>query len=109
MFTIAGKDGNNKAFNAARAYIPNAQKWIFSTLFKDRLPLFFGKLIMERNRLLLTDGCSNEYISFISNIGENGSFKNSCHGLCYFHIAIQGWNSHKLALKKNQIESFHKI
>ena len=34
LFTIAGKDGNNKAFNAARAYIPNAQMWLFSTLFK---------------------------------------------------------------------------
>ena len=84
-------DGNNKAFNACRAYIPNAQKWVFTILFQHCLPLFFGSLICNRNNLLLTDGCSNEYVSFISNIGKNCVYPNSCHGLCYFHIAIQGW------------------
>ena len=74
LFTIAGKDGNNKAYNTARAYIPNAQKWVFSTLFQHCLPGFFWRTITHQNSLLLTDGCANEYVSFISNIGETGEF-----------------------------------
>lgn len=70
LFTIAAKDGNNKGFNAARAHIPNAQKWVFNSLFQHCLPIFFGRTIVERNRLLLTDGCSNEFMSFISTLGK---------------------------------------
>ena len=78
LFTIASKDGNNKAFNACRAYIPNAQKWVFTKLFDSCLPIFFGKLICDRNQLLLTDGCTNEYVSFISTLGK----------FCVFFFAI---------------------
>ena len=91
LFTIAAKDGNNKAFNACRAHIPNAQKWVFTTIFQYCLPIFFGPTIVQRNRLLITDGCSNEYISFILAMGKESSFPNSCHGLCYYHLAIEGW------------------
>ena len=34
LFDVAGLDGNNKGFNAGRAYIPNAQQWVFSYIFK---------------------------------------------------------------------------
>ena len=30
LFTVAGKDGNNFAFNACRDYIPNQQQWVFN-------------------------------------------------------------------------------
>ena len=54
------------------------------------MPTFWGKSICSRVQLLITDGCTNEYLSFISNIGLNGSFPNAVHGLCYFHLVIQG-------------------
>ena len=38
LFTIA--NGNNNAFNSGRAYIPNAQTWVFNTIFKHCLPIF---------------------------------------------------------------------
>ena len=41
LFTLAFKDGNNKAFNGGRCFIPNAQKWVFGMLFKNCLPLFW--------------------------------------------------------------------
>ena len=41
LFTITGKDGNNKSFNACRAYISNAQKWVFSILYQHCLQFFF--------------------------------------------------------------------
>ena len=70
LFTLASLDGNNKAFNAGRAYIPNAQRWVFTVIFKECLPYFFGPIIIQRNRLMLTDGCSSEYLSFLANSGK---------------------------------------
>ena len=40
LFTVAGKDDNNVAFNACRAFLPNQQQWIFNLLFSESLPLF---------------------------------------------------------------------
>ena len=33
LFTIASLDGNQKAFNVCRAYIPNAKSWVFTLMF----------------------------------------------------------------------------
>ena len=41
LFTVTGKDGNNKGFNALRAYIPNQQQWIFHLIFSECLPFFW--------------------------------------------------------------------
>lgn len=89
LFTLAFKDGNNNVFNGARAYIPNAQKWVFSMMFKECLPNFWGSTISDRISLVMTDGCQEEYISFIQNVGIDQSFRNASLGLCYFHLAIQ--------------------
>ena len=43
---------------------------------------------------MLTSMCSSEYLSFIVNSGEGYVSPNSCLGLCYFHLLIQGWNRH---------------
>ena len=94
LFTIAATDGNKKAFTVCRAYIPNAQAWVFATLFNDCLPIFLGNQILSRNKLIMTDGATNEYVPLILSTGEGNAFPNTCHGLCYFHIAIQGWNTH---------------
>ena len=40
LFTIAGVDGNNNAFNAYRAYIPSLQSWVFELLFSQCIPIF---------------------------------------------------------------------
>ena len=91
LFTLAFKDGNNKAFNGGRCYIPNAQRWIFDLMFKHCLPIFWGKHICHNVRLLMTDGCTEEYLPFITNC--RSSFLSSVHGLCYFHLAIQGFKN----------------
>ena len=94
LFTIASLDGNNKAFNVCRAYIPNAQTWIFSLLFNECLPILLGRTIMARNRLVLTDGATNEYVPLILATGKESALPNSCHGLCYFHLGVLGWLKH---------------
>jgi MULE transposase domain len=58
MFTVAIKDGNNKAFFAARAYIPNSQKWVFDILFRWGLRQLWSKTVTDRVNLIVTDGCT---------------------------------------------------
>ena len=94
LFTLAFKDGNNKAFNGGRCFIPNAQKWVFGMLFKECLPMFWTKEVTDNLRLMLTDGCTSEYLPFILNIGFNKSFPKAVRGLCYYHLAIQGFKTH---------------
>ena len=91
LFTLTFKNGNNQLLNGGRAYIPNAQRWVFTMMFKECLPQFWGPEISERLRLVITDGCCNEYLSFIQNMGENNSFPNAVIGLCYYHLCIQGF------------------
>ena len=91
LFTVAFKSGNNKVLNGARAYIPNAQRWVFYMMFNELLPLLWGPEICERLRLIITDGCCNEYLSFIQNRGKNESFPNAVIGLCYYHLVLQSY------------------
>ena len=63
-------------------------------MFAECLPIFWGKQITERIELVITDGCCNEYLAFIVNSGVNSAFPKAVHGLCYFHLAIQGWKKH---------------
>ena len=67
--TIAAKGGTNTVFNACRAFIPNSQQWVFQLLFQQCLPYFFGNTILNRVRLLITDGAVTEYVPFIMNTG----------------------------------------
>jgi len=43
---------------------------------------------------MMTDGCSQEYLSFINNSGKNKSFENAVNGLCYFHSGVVGFCTH---------------
>ena len=94
LFTVAGLDGNNHAFNAGRAFRPSGQSWVFNLLFKHCLKLFWGNEVAQKLRLVLTDGCIQEYLAFIHNSGPNSSFPNAIHGLCNFHLLNIGFNKH---------------
>ena len=52
LFTVAVKDGNNYAFNAYCAYIPNQQQWVFHLLFSECLPLFFWRNYYEKKQFI---------------------------------------------------------
>ena len=41
LFNIGSLDSNNRAFNAGRAYISNAQRWVFTIIFKECLSHFW--------------------------------------------------------------------
>ena len=67
LLTLAFLDGNNKGFNGGRAFIPSSQVWVFDTIFKHCLPLFWGALITSRLFSMITDGCVQEWTTSIGN------------------------------------------
>ncbi|KAG7369893.1 MULE transposase domain containing protein [Nitzschia inconspicua] len=93
LFTLATRDGNNKAFNCGRAYIPNGQAWVFWHCFRHCLKVFWGETITNRVSLMCTDGDVQEYQPFINNTGEGQTFPNAVHTLCYFHTATISFNN----------------
>ena len=97
LFTLASLDANNQGFNCGRAFVPNSQSWVFHLLFKHCLPTFWGKAVTEKLQLMITDGCTQEYMSFIRNTGVNRPFPNAIHGLCDFHLLVMSF--HKYAKK----------
>lgn len=91
MFTIAGVDGNNQAFNCGRAYIPNEQTWVFQLLFNHALPRFWGSSICRRVHRFITDGCPQEYGTLIRASGDGRAFEKALHSLCFYHLVVQKW------------------
>ena len=63
-------------------------------MFNQCLPIFLGPTIISRNRLILTDGATNEYVPLILSTGHNGAFPSTVHGLCYYHLCVIGWAKH---------------
>ena len=89
--TFAFLDGNNSAFQGARAYMPSGKKWVFNMIFSHLLPLFWGKAICNRIRLIATDGDSCEYTA-VNNAIAKGVYPNAVSTLCYYHTFVQQWN-----------------
>jgi hypothetical protein len=70
LFTVAvKKDGNNRAFQGAKGYIPNAQTWIFGLVFGRLLVALWGTKVASHVGLMATDECSQEYKAVVKNIG----------------------------------------
>ena len=42
LFLVAGKDGNNCGFTAARIFLPSKQMWVFQWIFEYALPTLFS-------------------------------------------------------------------
>ena len=55
---------------------------------------FLGETIISRNRLIVTDGATNEYVPLILATGKESAFPKTVHGLCYFHLCVIGWTKH---------------
>ena len=88
--TFSFLDGNNKAFQACRAFIPSEKAWVFHMLFVHCLPHCLGEGIMSRIRLTCTDGDPQLYNGVLAAI-EAGALPNSVHRLCWYHLFEQSW------------------
>ena len=45
--TLASLDGNNNVATDGRACIPNAQRWVFTIIFREYLSRSFGPIITQ--------------------------------------------------------------
>ena len=59
---------------------------------------------MSRNRLVVTDGATNEYIPLILATGKESVFPNTVHSLCYFHLDVIGWLKHVNSFVKKEMK-----
>ena len=84
LFTVAGKDDNNVAFNACRAFLPNQQQWVFNSVFSECLPHFFGKLICNRMKSIISDGATIEYVPILKTLGR----MDDIHSLCTAYVTF---------------------
>lgn len=60
LFTVVGKDGNNKCFIALRAFLNNQRRSTFLLLFATMMPALFGKDTCRRVSFIATDGDVDE-------------------------------------------------
>jgi hypothetical protein len=121
LFTVALKDGNNRAFCGARAYIPNPQPCVFDLLFSKALPALWSKNVVGRVNLIVTNGCLQLRAAVARNIGvvrygvafhwllllnnvlgvshlfqfssQGKTFHRAILSTCYSHLAVIGFNS----------------
>ena len=63
LFLVAGKDGNNCGFTAARIFPPSEQMWVFQWIFYYAVPTLFSSSVIQCNQLCVTDGNKQVYNS----------------------------------------------
>jgi hypothetical protein len=105
LLTFVGKDGNNNAFQGARAFIPSGKKWVFHLVFSHILPLFWGTHVCKRVKLLMTDGDPQEYM-MLDNAITGGKFPNAVRGRCMYHLFTQSWQKMVNKLQPSKMSNF---
>ena len=92
MFIVAGQDGNGNIFNALHCYMPNGKPQTFDWIYAEAMPKLVRTSIIERNRVLMTDGELAMYIPHRENARDPTSpWRNSKHKRCTFHLLTQKW------------------
>ena len=105
LFTATGKDCNGKMFTFLRVFLPNQQSWVFRWIFSVVFPNLFHKEILAGIRLIISDGCPQEFTNIDSSLGS--VFPNAMRQRCGFHIIRMGWKSHVPG--KNSFEKKHRV
>ena len=61
LFTITGKTSHGSMYTLMRAFLPNERSWVFRWLFSVVFPRSFKQETLDRIRVMITDGDSQEY------------------------------------------------
>ena len=61
LFTMTGCDSDNKMYTFLRAFLPNQRTWGFRWIFCHVLPTMFSKKILDKIKIIISDGDSKEY------------------------------------------------
>jgi hypothetical protein len=90
LFIVAGKDGNNCGFTAARVFLPSEQLWVFQWIFDYALPTLFSPSVIQANHLCVTDGDKQVYHP-LSQLQMQKVTWTGSHMLCEFHLLVIAW------------------
>ena len=92
IFTMCGKSTHGKKITILRLFLPHEKTWVFRWLFCVVLPNMFGKPTVNKIRIIISDGDSqeiqqsdNEIAMFLPKILR---FR------CGWHIVFMGWKAH---------------
>ena len=90
LFLVAGKDGNNSGFTAARIFLPSEQMWVFQWIFSYALPTLFSTSVIQFNQLCVTDGDKQVYHP-LNQLQSKKDVWRGTHMLCEFHLLVIAW------------------
>ena len=90
LFLVAGKDGNNSGFTAARIFLPSEQMWVFQWIFDYALPTLFSPSVIQANHLCVTDGDKQVYHP-LNQLQMRKEIWTGTHQLCEFHLLVIAW------------------
>ena len=89
LLTVTAKTALGSMFTIMRAFLPNEKTWIFRWLFSIVIPFSFPKSTLDRVRVIITDGDSQEYTQLDNAIKLH---LNQVHRLrCGYHLNKKTW------------------
>jgi MULE transposase domain/SWIM zinc finger len=92
LFTVSGRDSMGKQFVFLRAFIPNETAWMFKWLFGNVMPTLLGEDLLQRVRMVLTDGDSQETSQLDIAMAK---FKpKAFRARCVWHVIDRGMHAH---------------
>ena len=106
LLTATGKDANGQMFTFLRAFLPNEKQWAFRWIFSHVFPKSFNSSILDRVKVIVSDGCVQEFSQIDDAI--NICFPNATRIRCGFHIVTLGWKT-KVISKKSLGSSVEKF
>ena len=92
LLTMGGKDSNGKMFIFLRAYLPHEKGWIFRWIFSVVLPKMFSNTVLQRTRLVISDGDLQEYQQLDNAIEKY--FPHIVRIRCGWHIVDRAWDKY---------------
>ena len=92
FMTFTAMTSSGKAFTWLRAFLPNKTAACFRWVFRCVMPLLIGNKILQKIKLVITDGDSQETTQLDFAISEKltGLFRVRCG----WHIIEKGWQKH---------------
>ena len=91
LLSMSGKDSHSRVFTFLRAFLPNQQMWVFRWVFCVLLPKMYGKRLLSKVQVVITDGDSQEFSQLDNAI--KSFFPQVKRVRCGWHIVNRGWNS----------------
>jgi hypothetical protein len=109
LVTITGKTANNEVFVIARGNLPNERAFVFKWIFDEALPALFPSQVLNRVKLIISDGDSQEINQISSAVSPGGTLEFAIRLQCVFHIVDRSWNKKVYYLAKRMDESHNSI